>query len=192
MSSENISEELTISDTQNVVLSCNDGKVFKAQYGAIKLSKTIKDVMETLGVSNEPIPLPNVNSRELELVIEYCEHHQKVDPKFTNEEKAEQTTEKDKYTTHLISKLGEEWVKKFFNNLPQDKLFDLLLAANFLDIDPIIQIIAYSIAQSIKGKTPEEIKSLYNITGDFTKEEEEKALKDNPWLGENPVQSEDS
>jgi S-phase kinase-associated protein 1 len=36
----------------------------------------------------------------------------------------------------------------------------------------------------IKGKTVEEVKKTFNIVGDFTPEEEEQVIKENPWLAE--------
>lgn len=35
-----------------------------------------------------------------------------------------------------------------------------------------------------KGKTPEEIRTLFNITNDFTPEEEENIRKENAWCEE--------
>ena len=36
----------------------------------------------------------------------------------------------------------------------------------------------------IKGKTPEEIRKLFNIVNDFTKEEEDQIRKENEWAEE--------
>ena len=39
-----------------------------------------------------------------------------------------------------------------------------------------------TVANMIKGKTPEEIRKTFNIRNDFTPEEEAKVRADNPWL----------
>ena len=69
-------------------------------------------------------------------------------------------------------------------------LFEIILAANYLDIKSLLFVFpstifrtaAYTYAHSdvgcktvanmIKGKTPEEIRKLFNIVNDFTPEEE--------------------
>ena len=69
-------------------------------------------------------------------------------------------------------------------------LFEIILAANYLDIKSLLFVLpstifrtivdmsAYSdvgcktVANMIKGKTPEEIRKLFNIVNDFTPEEE--------------------
>lgn len=41
-----------------------------------------------------------------------------------------------------------------------------------------------SVAEMIKGKTPEEIRKHFNIKNDFTKEEEEQVRRENEWCEE--------
>ena len=36
----------------------------------------------------------------------------------------------------------------------------------------------------IKGRTPDEIKRVFGVEGDFTDEEKEAVLRENPWLRE--------
>ena len=36
----------------------------------------------------------------------------------------------------------------------------------------------------IKGRTPDEIKGIFGIEGEFTAEEKEAVLRENPWLRE--------
>lgn len=72
--------------------------------------------------------------------------------------------------------------------MEQELLFEIILAANFLDIKPMLYVrlndttsssdsLSYSdvgckhVAGMIKGKSPEEISKLFNITSDFTPEE---------------------
>ena len=48
-----------------------------------------------------------------------------------------------------------------------------LQAANYLNIKGLLDLTCQTVADMIKGKTPEEIKKILNIRNDFTPEEEE-------------------
>lgn len=53
----------------------------------------------------------------------------------------------------------------------QRRVADILLAANFMNIDPLVQLCCATIASWVKCKTPNEIKEVFGITEDFTEEE---------------------
>ena len=57
-------------------------------------------------------------------------------------------------------------------------------AANYMDIKPLLDLTCAKVASMIKGRTPDEIRKIFNISSDFTPEEEIKVRADNPWLEE--------
>ncbi|XP_056688263.1 SKP1-like protein 20 [Spinacia oleracea] len=63
-------------------------------------------------------------------------------------------------------------------------LFDLILAANYLDIKSWLDLNYQTVADMIKGKTPEEIRKIFHIKNDFTEEEEAEIRKENQWAFE--------
>jgi S-phase kinase-associated protein 1 len=59
-----------------------------------------------------------------------------------------------------------------------------LSAANFLDIKALLDVGCKTVANMIKGKSPEEIRKTFNIQNDFTPEEEEQIRRENEWAEE--------
>ena len=59
-----------------------------------------------------------------------------------------------------------------------------LQQANFLDFKKMLDLACKAVAEMIKGKTPEEIRKHFNITNDFTPEEEEQVRRENEWCEE--------
>lgn len=59
-----------------------------------------------------------------------------------------------------------------------------LQAANYLNIKTLLDLTCMTVANMIKGKTPEEIRKTFNIKNDFTPEEEEEVRRENQWAFE--------
>ncbi|KAI3890661.1 hypothetical protein MKX03_001935 [Papaver bracteatum] len=113
------------------------------------------------GYADNGIPLPNVTSKILAKVIEYCRIH---DDHVDEKEKEE------------LKNWDAEFVK-----VDQHVLFDLILAANFLNIKNLLDFTCQTVADMIKGKTPEVIRKTFNIEKDFTLEEEHEVRRENQW-----------
>jgi len=133
-----------------------------------------------------------VNEAVLRKVIEWCEHHRN-DPVQANEEE----NDARKKTTEI-----DEWDQKFMQ-VDQEMLFEIILvrtpptspllplralprlillqAANYMDIKNLLDVGCKTVANMIKGKSPEEIRKTFNITNDFTPEEEEQIRRENEW-----------
>jgi S-phase kinase-associated protein 1 len=75
----------------------------------------IKNLLEDLGESEEPVPIPNVNESVLKKVIEWCTHH-KNDPQTTGED-----DDNRRRTTEI-----DEWDQKFMQ-VDQEMLFEIIL-----------------------------------------------------------------
>jgi len=160
--------------TRKVKLQSSDGELYEVETDIIKLSNTIKTMLEDLGVEDEEsetemVPLPNVNAAILKKVIQWCTYH-KEDPPLVDED-----DNKEKRTDDIGS-----WDSDFLK-VDQGTLFELILAANYMDIKGLLDVTCKTVANMIKGKTPEEIRRTFNIKNDFTPAEEEQIRKENAW-----------
>ncbi|KAK3322250.1 negative regulator sulfur controller-3 [Apodospora peruviana] len=159
--------------TQKVTLASNDGHHIEVERCVAERSILIKNMLEDVGdevVGNDAIPIPNVNDQVLRKVVEWCEKHKHDAPQTQEEE-----NDNRKKTTEI-----EEWDQKFMQ-VDQEMLFEIILAANYLDIKALLDVGCKTVANMIKGKSPEEIRKTFNITNDFTAEEEEQIRRENEW-----------
>ncbi|KAK7940883.1 Skp1 family- dimerization domain-containing protein [Apiospora aurea] len=163
---------MATSETTIVRLQSNDNQVMDVDKAVAERSLLIKNMLEDLGdaAASEIIPIPNVTEPVLRKVIDWCEHH-RGDPPASNEEESDTR----KRTTEI-----EEWDQKFMQ-VDQEMLFEIILASNYLDIKPLLDVGCKTVANMIKGKSPEEIRKTFNITNDFTPEEEEQIRRENEW-----------
>ena len=114
--------------------------------------------------------------------MEYCEYHRGEPPQTAGEANVD---ENQKRTTDIC-----EWDQKFLT-VDQEVLFEIILAANYLEIKPLLCVASCNIrdildfltslgsdigcevvSNMIEGKTPEEINQLFKIGNIFTPEEE--------------------
>lgn len=66
----------------------------------------------------------------------------------------------------------------------QDTLFELILAANFMNVQPLLDLTCAAVAAMSKGKTQEELKVLFRVANDltvFTPEQEAEIREQNAW-----------
>ncbi|KAM9332906.1 S-phase kinase-associated protein 1 [Pholidichthys leucotaenia] len=159
-----------------IKLQSSDGEIFEVDVEIAKQSVTIKTMLEDLGMDDEgdddPVPLPNVNAAILKKVIQWCTHHKDDPPPPEDDENKEKRTDD-------IPVWDQEFLK-----VDQGTLFELILAANYLDIKGLLDVTCKTVANMIKGKTPEEIRKTFNIKNDFTEEEEAQVRKENQWCEE--------
>ena len=71
-----------------------------------------------------------------------------------------------------------------FGNLSLFNIVEFFQAANYLNIKSLLDLTCQTVADMIKGKTPEEIRKTFNIKNDFTPEEEEEVRRENQWAFE--------
>ncbi|KAJ3000666.1 hypothetical protein HDV02_004351 [Globomyces sp. JEL0801] len=143
-----------------VKLTSSDGQEFNVEEDIITQSALIKNMLSDLDVGDTSIPLPNVTGHILT----------KGDAPPPQEEEMKAKSSDD----------IDEWDRNFIT-VDQGTLFEIILAANYMDMQGLLDLGCKTVANMIKGKTVEEIRKTFNITNDFTPEEEEQIRKENEW-----------
>jgi len=151
-----------------VTLISSDGEKFQVPKKVAVLSELVRNMVEE-GTAEE-VPLMDVKATVLSKVIEFCKHH--VDSKLPE-------IEKPLRSTNMIE-MVPAWDAAFVD-VDQEILFELILAANYMDIKSLLDLACAKVASMIKGKSAEQIRQTFNIKNDFTPEEEAQIIEENKW-----------
>ena len=127
---------------------------------SMEIAQEIGMVKEVLGDSldeaesmKEEIPLPNVNDEQLKMVIEFLEHH--ID------QEAMAPIQRP-LKSNIMKEVVSEWYANYVDMEPK-KLFDLIHAANYMDVPNLVALSTAKVAQLIyNSKTAEEVEEKFN------------------------------
>ena len=153
-------------------LLCKDGEVLEVPVALASNSELIATIIEDRG-TDEDILLDPVDKPTMEKVIVFMEHLAEHSPP---------EIEKPLPSTDFSQVVGA-WYADYVN-IETEKLFALVLAANYLDIKPLLELSCAKVASDIKGRSVPEIRQYFNIENDFTPEEEERMMEENRWAEE--------
>ncbi|KAM3262141.1 hypothetical protein ACQJBY_052688 [Aegilops geniculata] len=149
-----------------VRLRSSDGEEFEVAEETIgAASVMIKGMLDDVAV--DVIPLPNVTGPILSRILDYVNRHFS-DPHVV--------------TSHTPA--ADDPLRRFddsFVQVDQDTLFDLMIAANYLDMQSLLDLTCKTVADQIRGRTLEEIRKKFNIVNDYTKDEEQEVRRENSW-----------
>ncbi|XP_028751646.1 cullin-1-like isoform X2 [Neltuma alba] len=152
-----------IKSTKQVYLTSSDGDIFVVNYDVALMLESIKDMVESEATStaNSTIPL-KLSSKILIKVIQYCYKH----------------VESSNFEGKTSGVDLKDWDVKFVE-VNNATLFDLILASNYLNIKSLLDLASQKVGDMMKGKTPEEIRKMFNIKDEFEPKEDEEFLKEN-------------
>jgi S-phase kinase-associated protein 1 len=170
---------------KTVTVVSSEGKPFKMSEEAARFSSVLADMIDN-GCAGGNIPLSDVTSRALATVIKYCDKHAAAAAAAAKADSDPGAAEGSSSSVNSAAsdKALREWDRKLVDKLTMAALFDLLLAANFLDIKGLLGVASDKVADMIKSKTPEQVRTIFGITNDFTPEEEEALRNEHPWAYE--------
>lgn len=148
------------------------------------------------------IPMPEIDANDLQIVISYMEHFRDrvnaVEPgSGDNDNNAPVDVPQPACVGAKPPPIMDEYEKMFVemrdvdapNGIERERavnarLFNILYAANYLTVQKLLDICAYTIATRLKGKTPDQIRQEFSIVDDFTEDERKKMAAENEWIAE--------
>lgn len=146
--------------SKTITLISSDGQKVSIDEKSCGKSNLLKGLMQDYSEDTD-IPMPDIKGDVLKKVVEYLTHYQDSDPK---------EIPKPLPSANLLD-VAEEWDVNYINSVDLDTNFDIINAANYMDIKPLLDLSCAKIASLMKGKTAEEIRNMFNIECDLTEEE---------------------
>jgi S-phase kinase-associated protein 1 len=186
------------SSPQTITLISKEGKRYSVSRQALMQSELCKTTLEGDKDATE-IPLYHIEGPIVAKVIEYLSYHQKVPPRkidkpllsnnlkdiadrwdvnFLDGGESAALAQRDPYVAASNAGLAVAQQPPPPSAAAQEMLFKLLLAANYLNIKSLLSLTCAKVASLMKGKTPDQIRTIFNIRNDYTQAEEEEVRKE--------------
>lgn len=124
-----------------------DGGEFAISLRALRLSKLLGIQAELKPF--EPIHVRKCSAQIFSHVANYLAHHKGVEPP---------KIAKPIRSARMIRIVEDEWDAHFANSVTKRELFQITLAANYIDCPSLMDLMCAKVATLIKGKSPEEIR----------------------------------
>jgi len=149
-------------DDKLTLVSCDEDNAqeFKINKDSAMMCNLVKSILEG-DQDVKRIEIKKVTAEILDLVVKYLDHHKgKVPAEIA----------KPIRSVKMEKIVEDEWDAKFINVLPKKTIFQVILAANYMDIKSLLHLGCAKIATLIKGKSPEEIKKILSEEEDKDEE----------------------
>ena len=155
-------------EERTIKIKSKDNAEFELSSKAAERSNLLKGMIADF--KENTFDLNNIDGKTLEKVKDYLVHY--IDK---NPSKIEKPLKSNKF-----EECAEKWDVDFLGD-DDDTILSLLLAANYLDIEPLLDLTSAKIACSLKGTTTENVRKEFKIT-DLNKEEKAQIESDKNYL----------
>ena len=132
----------------------------------------------------------HVNFDTLQHVVRFLQHYanepmNEISLKETN---TGNETQSQSQTPHLAGSsfdeiVQQEWYRRFILDLPREMVFSLVNAANYMDIQCLMDLACLKVSFDLMDKNAEEIRLILNLPK-LTKEDEARAREEHSWMFE--------
>lgn len=160
----------TKKEMENITIVTKDGDNLTMPKDVAKINRLFESIIEEGYDGELQIPAPMVATKDMAKVIEFCIYYdanpfppirKPIQSKFEN-------IVEDTWYNHFLS-------------ISRNDLFDLIMAANYLDNQPLLDIACTKVATIIKGKSPTEIREFLSLENDLSQQEEADAKNYHSW-----------
>ncbi|XP_027364812.1 SKP1-like protein 1 [Abrus precatorius] len=154
---------------KKINVKCSEGEVLEVEEALVNASPTMKRLIEekySKSENNIIITLPEISIQILSKIIDFMNKHA---------DDVDDPSKASKSDKESLNNWDTEFIK-----VDVDTLYDLILGAHYLKIQKLLDLGCKTVADKMKGKTPEEIRQIFDIKNDFSDEEEKEIRNTSP------------
>ena len=153
-------------ESKIVKLKSKDNQIYEVSIDLLEKAKLISGIVEDASDEDDTIFLREIDEINLIRIIDYLVHYQKEEPKEIPKPYPERTDD-----AFLRSILNDDWTFDFLQNMTLEESINLVNAADYLQIDGLIKILAAKLAHEMCNCEVEEARRKFGIECDMTEEE---------------------
>ena len=153
-------------ESKTVKLKSKDNQIYEVSIDLLEKAKLISGIVEDASDEDDTIFLREIDEINLIRIIDYLVHYQKEEPKEIPKPFPDRTDD-----AFLRSILNDDWTFDFLQNMTLEEAIHLVNAANYLEIDGLINILAAKLAHEMCNCEVEEARRKFGIECDMTEEE---------------------
>ena len=153
-------------ESQKVQLKSSDNVIFEVPVDILQKAKLLSDLLDEAREEDKIIFLRGVNAYFFSFILCYLKHYKDFEPKEIPKPFPERTDD-----AFLRGILNDDWTFDFLQQTSLEDLINLVNAANYLQIDGLINIIAAKLAHEMCNCEIEEARKKFGIECDMTEEE---------------------
>eukprot|EP00543_Licmophora_paradoxa_P008406 CAMPEP_0202442978 /NCGR_PEP_ID=MMETSP1360-20130828/2340_1 /ASSEMBLY_ACC=CAM_ASM_000848 /TAXON_ID=515479 /ORGANISM="Licmophora paradoxa, Strain CCMP2313" /LENGTH=165 /DNA_ID=CAMNT_0049058531 /DNA_START=84 /DNA_END=581 /DNA_ORIENTATION=- len=159
-------------EAEIVTLVSKDYQEFEIDFKAGKISNLIREAFNE--DPDQPVNVLRVNAACLEKVVEFLNH-------YHDDPMREIPTPLGGTVFNEI--VEQAWYQEFVEREERDSIFDLLTAANYMGIKPLLDLTCLKVTFELTGKSADQIREILKLP-ELTPEEEAKARSEHKWIFE--------
>ena len=148
-----------------IKLKTSDNELIEVSNTLLKKSKLLNGLIDK-DEENNTIFLININKAILENVIKYLEHFKDFEPKEIPKPFPEMAD-----AQFFRSILDDDWTFDFLNQMKLEEAIETVNAADYLQIEGLISLLAAKLGYELTNCSVEEAKKKFQIEDDMTDEE---------------------
>ena len=153
-------------ESGEVKLKSSDGKIFEVPIDILQKSKLFADINQSDEDEENEIELKEIDGKNLERIIEYLKHYKDMEPKEIPKPYPERTND-----SFFRSILNDDWTFDYIQSMTLEEAINLVNAANYLQIDGLINILTAKLSHEMCNCDVEEQRRKFGIECDMTEEE---------------------
>lgn len=152
---------INLPEMTTLLLISSDNQKIEIDSESAKKSNLLLTYLNDEANKQETIQLSEVKYDILKKIVEYLTYYKDKTPKEIPKP----------MPSSNLNEVLDEWDVKFINSLELESVFELINAANYMEIQSLLDLACSKISSMMKGKSIAEIKSMFNIECDLTDEE---------------------